>query len=72
MVMAAEMSARLGWLRPADRDRVVQLLKRVGLPTDAPRIGAQRGRLLKELGRAVVVDDYAEQAFDATLQAHFG
>ncbi len=28
--------------------------------------------LLKELGHAVVVDDYAEQALDATLQAHFG
>ena len=35
-----------------------------------------RGRirlvLLRELGRATVVDDYAEQALDATLQAHFG
>jgi 3-dehydroquinate synthase len=89
MAMAAEMSERLGWLQPAARDRVVRLLKRLGLPTDAPRIGAQRGRelmgmdkkvlagrirlvLLEELGRAVVVDDYAEQAFDATLQAHFG
>jgi hypothetical protein len=28
--------------------------------------------LLRELGRAEVVDDYAEQALDATLQAHFG
>jgi 3-dehydroquinate synthase len=89
MAMAAEMSARLGWLQPAECDRVVQLLKRVGLPTAPPRIGAQRGRelmgmdkkvlggrirlvLLKELGHAVVVNDYAEQALDATLQAHFG
>jgi 3-dehydroquinate synthase len=89
MAMAAEMSERLGWLQPAERDRVVRLLNRLGLPTAPPRIGAQRGRelmgmdkkvlggrirlvLLKELGHAVVVDDYAEQAFDATLQAHFG
>jgi 3-dehydroquinate synthase len=89
MVMAIEMSARLGWLQPAERDRAVHLLKRLGLPVAGPRIGAQRGRelmgmdkkvlagrirlvLLRELGRATVVDDYDEQAFDATLQAHFG
>jgi 3-dehydroquinate synthase len=89
MAMAAEMSARLGWLQPAECERVVRLLKRLGLPVAAPRIGAQRGRelmgmdkkvlggrirlvLLRELGRADVVDDYAEQALDATLQAHFG
>ena len=89
MAMAAEMSARLGWLQPAERDRAVRLLERLGLPVAPPRIGAQRGRelmgmdkkvlggrirlvLLRELGRAAVVDDYAEQALDATLQAHFG
>ena len=89
MVMAADMSARLGWLQPAERDRVVQVLTRLGLPVAPPRIGAQRGRelmgmdkkvlggrirlvLLQGLGRAAVVDDYAEQALDATLQAHFG
>jgi 3-dehydroquinate synthase len=89
MAMAAEMSARLGWLQPAERDRAVQLLERLGLPVAPPRIGAQRGRelmgmdkkvlggrirlvLLRGLGRAAVVDDYAEQALDATLQAHFG
>jgi 3-dehydroquinate synthase len=89
MVMAADMSTRLGWLQPAERDRVVQVLTRLGLPVAPPRIGAQRGRelmgmdkkvlggrirlvLLQGLGRAAVVDDYAEQALDATLQAHFG
>jgi 3-dehydroquinate synthase len=89
MVMAADMSMRLGWLQPAERDRVVQVLTRLGLPVAPPRIGAQRGRefmgmdkkvlggrirlvLLQGLGRAVVIDDYAEQALDATLQAHFG
>jgi 3-dehydroquinate synthase len=89
MVMATDMSARLGWLQPADRDRAVRLLEKLGLPVTPARIGSQRGRelmgmdkkvlggrirlvLLRELGRAVVVDDYAEQALDATLQAHFG
>jgi 3-dehydroquinate synthase len=89
MAMALEMSARLGWLQSAERDRALLLLEKLGLPVAPPRIGAQRGRelmgldkkvlggrirlvLLRELGRAVVVDDYAEQALDATLQAHFG
>jgi 3-dehydroquinate synthase len=89
MAMAADMSARLGWLQPAERDRAVQLLERLGLPVAPPSIGAQRGRelmgmdkkvlggrirlvLLRGLGRAAVVDDYAEQALDATLQADFG
>jgi 3-dehydroquinate synthase len=89
MAMAADMSARLGWLQAAERERVVALLGRLGLPVEPPRIGAQRGRelmgmdkkvlggrirlvLLQGLGHAIVVDDYAEQALDATLQAHFG
>ena len=89
MVMAADMSTRLGWLQPAERDRIVQLLTRFGLPVTPPRIGAQRGRelmgmdkkvlggrirlvLLQGPGRAAVVDDYPEQALEATLQAHFG
>ena len=88
MAMAADMSTRLGWLQPADRDRVVQVLTRLGLPVAPPRIGAQRGRelmgmdkkvlggrirlvLLQGLGTAAVVNDYPEQALEATLQAHF-
>ena len=88
MAMAADMSTRLGWLQPAERDRIVQLLTRLGLPVAPPRIGAQRGRelmgmdkkvlggrirlvLLQGPGRAAVVDDYPEQALEATLQAHF-
>ncbi|HKU14578.1 MAG TPA: 3-dehydroquinate synthase [Steroidobacteraceae bacterium] len=89
MVMATDMSTRLGWLPVADRDRVVRLVEKLGLPVAAPQIGAQRGRelmgmdkkvlggrirliLLRELGRADVVDDYAEPALEATLRAHFG
>ena len=88
--MAADLSARLGWLQPADRDarRAAARALRT-CRSQPPRIGAQRGRelmgmdkkvlggrirlvLLRELGQADVVDDYAEQALDATLQAHFG
>jgi 3-dehydroquinate synthase len=89
MVMAARMSSRLGWLQAADRDRIVRLIERLGLPVAPPQIGAQRGRelmgmdkkvlggrirlvLLRELGRADVVDDYDEPALEATLREHFG
>jgi 3-dehydroquinate synthase len=42
MVVAADMSARLGLLQAADVERVRSLLVRLGLPVDAPRFGAQR------------------------------
>jgi 3-dehydroquinate synthase len=53
MVMAAEMSQRLGWLSSADRDRAVRLIERFGLPTVPPRIGAERGRELMGLDKKV-------------------
>jgi 3-dehydroquinate synthase len=42
MLMAAEMSQRLGNLEPSVVARLRSLLQRAGLPVDAPRIGAQR------------------------------
>ena len=42
MVIAADMSARLGMLPAADVQRIRQLLQRIGLPVEAPRFGAQR------------------------------
>jgi len=42
MVVAADMSARLGLLPQADVTRVRGLLERIGLPVQAPRFGAQR------------------------------
>jgi len=42
MVMAAELSRRLGWLTAADLDRVVRLLQRAGLPVRGPRLGTDR------------------------------
>jgi 3-dehydroquinate synthase len=54
MAMAADMSARMQWLQPAERDRAVQLLQRLGLPIDSPRIGAQRGRELMGMDKKVL------------------
>jgi 3-dehydroquinate synthase len=88
MVIAADMSARLGMLREEDVRRVRNLLARIGLPVDAPRFGAQRalecmradkkvksGRirlvLLERLGAARISADYADEALESTLAAHF-
>jgi len=42
MVVAADMSARLGMLGAADVERVRTLLQRIGLPVDPPKFGATR------------------------------
>jgi 3-dehydroquinate synthase len=42
MVIAAELSARLGWLQEGAVERIRQLLLRVGLPVLAPRLGVAR------------------------------
>jgi len=89
MVIAADMSARLGLLRQEDVQRVRDLLVRIGLPVDPPRFGAARaldymrvdkkvksGRirlvLLERLGAARFTADYADDALESTLAAHFG
>jgi 3-dehydroquinate synthase len=48
MLLAADLSQRLGCLQPAEVGRVRVLLGRVGLPLEAPRIGA--GRALQLMG----------------------
>jgi len=40
MLIAADMSSRLGMLSSADVERVRELLRRIGLPVEAPRFGA--------------------------------
>lgn len=42
MVMAAELSRRLGWLATGDVERVRALLRRAGLPIKGEPLGAQR------------------------------
>jgi 3-dehydroquinate synthase len=89
MLIAADMSSRLGMLPMADVQRVRELLQRIGLPVDAPKFGAARafdymsvdkkvksGRirlvLLEKLGTARFTADYADEALQGTLRAHFG
>lgn len=89
MLIAADMSSRLGMLPLADVQRVRELLQRIGLPVDAPKFGASRafdymsvdkkvksGRirlvLLEKLGVARFTADYADEALQGTLRAHFG
>jgi 3-dehydroquinate synthase len=54
MLMAADLSARLGWLGHADVERVRNLLQRAGLPIAAPRIGAARGLELMGMDKKVL------------------
>jgi 3-dehydroquinate synthase len=42
MVLAADLSLRLGWLTASDSTRIIGLLRRFELPVQAPRISAQR------------------------------
>jgi len=48
MVLAAELSTRLGRLPGADTQRIRELLSRSGLPVDPPRLG--RARMLELMG----------------------
>jgi 3-dehydroquinate synthase len=54
MAVAADMSARLGWISQADRDRAVRLITRFGLPTEPPRIGAAKARELMGMDKKVL------------------
>ncbi len=40
--MAADLSARLGLIDTATADRIIALIKRAGLPTRGPDLGADR------------------------------
>jgi 3-dehydroquinate synthase len=53
MVIAADMSARLGMLPAADVQRIRNLLQRIGLPVEAPRFGAQRALELMSVDKKV-------------------
>jgi 3-dehydroquinate synthase len=53
LVLAAETSARLGWLDRGSVERVRELLTRAGLPVTAPRLGVARVRELMALDKKV-------------------
>lgn len=54
MLMAADLSCRLGWLSPADVGRLRDLLLRAGLPAAAPPIGAARALELMGMDKKVL------------------
>jgi 3-dehydroquinate synthase len=54
MLMAASLSARLGWLPAGDVPRLHALIQRAGLPVEAPRIGAERARALMQMDKKVL------------------
>ena len=54
MVLAADLSHRIGWLSTADVERVRALLLRARLPAAAPAIGAARARELMGMDKKVL------------------
>ena len=54
MVMATDLSQRLGLLNGSDDERVRDLLARAGLPVDPPRIGVARAFELMQMDKKVL------------------
>ena len=54
MLLAADLSQRLGWIGSEDVERVRELLRRAGLPVTAPRIGAGRALELMAMDKKVL------------------
>jgi 3-dehydroquinate synthase len=54
MLLAADLSQRLGYLGAADVTRVRELLRRAALPTEAPAIGAARALELMGMDKKVL------------------
>jgi 3-dehydroquinate synthase len=54
IVMAADMSNRLGWISKQDLERGIRLLSQFDLPVKAPKIGAQRARGLMGMDKKVL------------------
>jgi 3-dehydroquinate synthetase len=54
MLIAADLSHRLGLIDAAVKERLRDILARTGLPTEAPRIGAARVLELMQMDKKVV------------------
>lgn len=54
MVLAADLSHRLGWLERNDYERAVRLLQRLDLPVKAPALGAARALDLMGMDKKVL------------------
>lgn len=88
MLMAADLSQRMGWLNEHDVERVDDIIDKAGLPTRAPasmsgehfmdlmavdkkvEAGKIRLILLKQLGEAVVTEEFEHKLLQQTLNAH--
>jgi len=81
MLMAADLSERMGMLSKQDVQRVDNLIDHARLPTRAPanmdfktdkkvEAGAIRFVLLKAIGEAIVTADYDSNLLAATIEAH--
>jgi 3-dehydroquinate synthase len=54
MVMALDLSTRIGWISNADRERGIELLRRLHLPVDPPKIGSARATTLMGMDKKVI------------------
>ena len=54
MLMAADLSQRLGLIESETKARVQDILTRSGLPTEVPRIGAAKGKELMQMDKKVL------------------
>jgi 3-dehydroquinate synthase len=54
MVMAADLSTKLGMIDATAKQRIVGLVAKAGLPTEAPRIGAARAFELMKMDKKVL------------------
>jgi len=54
MMIAADLSHRLGLIDSGLKDRVREILRKAGLPTEAPRIGAARALDLMQMDKKVL------------------
>ncbi len=54
MLMAADLSCRLGFIEAGAQQRVASLVRSAGLPVDAPKIGAARARALMRMDKKVL------------------
>ena len=65
MVLAAQLSERLGMIAGADVVRLRALLQRAGLPVDAPRLGRERYLALMSRDKKVVAGSIRFVLLDA-------
>jgi len=52
-MMAADLSARMGWLKPEDVKRIYALLTAANLPLEAPKLGVEKYLNLMQLDKKV-------------------